>query len=406
MKIRTVTLGKSLLAPNYEEGISSASRFLQLASEAYRDEGVEVQTTRLAAQTFNELVNEDVDNVIGIAVTVEREALNNGIEYVSLGTILPRGNLQLISMVPDVLVATERASLSVIVADNEIGIHFPAIKLAARMIKEISRLTTNGFGNHRFAALVNCPSNIPFFPAGYHRGKESQFTLGLECADLFLEALSNDGTIQDKRDALVNSICFAAKTIEKVAYRLEEEMAIPYGGIDFSTATYPSPYISIAGAMEALGLDKFGSHGTLFAAACVTDAINRGQFRRAGFSGLFLPVMEDSVLAQRNDEEIYGIDSLLLYSAVCGSGLDTIPLPGDVDVNDLASIILDVATLGIMLDKPLTARLVPIPGKNAREFTDFDFPYYAKTRTMSTKQLNSKVLLNSDEILLLRNRRL
>jgi len=45
-----------------------------------------------------------------------------------------------------------------------------------------------------------------------------------------------------------------------------------------------------------------------------------------------LPVMEDKRLAQRWAENTYGIDSVLAYSAVCGTGLDTVPLPGDVSM--------------------------------------------------------------------------
>ena len=43
-----------------------------------------------------------------------------------------------------------------------------------------------------------------------------------------------------------------------------------------------------------------------------------------------MPVLEDKVLAQRWAESTYDVDSLLAYSAVCGTGLDTVPLPGDV----------------------------------------------------------------------------
>ena len=56
---------------------------------------------------------------------------------------------------------------------------------------------------------------------------------------------------------------------------------------------------------------------------------------------------------------------LLLYSAVCGTGLDTVPLPGDVTADQLYALLLDLAFLSQRLDKPLTARLMPVPGKKA-----------------------------------------
>jgi uncharacterized protein (UPF0210 family) len=67
---------------------------------------------------------------------------------------------------------------------------------------------------------------------------------------------------------------------------------------------------------------------------------------------------------------------------VCGSGLDTIPLPGDTSVEQLSAILLDVASLSSRLSKPLTARLMPIPGKQAGDPIHFDFAYFADSRVM------------------------
>jgi uncharacterized protein (UPF0210 family) len=74
---------------------------------------------------------------------------------------------------------------------------------------------------------------------------------------------------------------------------------------------------------------------------------------------------------------------LLSYSAVCGVGLDTIPLPGDISQAALAGILLDVAALAVRLNKPLTARLMPLPGKSAGDPVHFDFPYFADSRVMA-----------------------
>ena len=93
-----------------------------------------------------------------------------------------------------------------------------------------------------------------------------------------------------------------------------------------------------------------------------------------------LPVCEDVGLAQRASEGTYGIKELLLFSAVCGCGLDTVPIPGDVSVEKLESILLDVASLSIKLDKPLSARLLPVPGKSAGEMVDFGSQYLVPCR--------------------------
>jgi uncharacterized protein (UPF0210 family) len=98
-----------------------------------------------------------------------------------------------------------------------------------------------------------------------------------------------------------------------------------------------------------------------------------------------LPMLEDATLAARSREGQFTVDDLLLYSAVCGTGLDTVPVPGDVTEEELAGILLDVATLALRLDKPLTARLMPIPGAAAGDITQFDFAYFANGRVLGVK---------------------
>jgi hypothetical protein len=116
------------------------------------------------------------------------------------------------------------------------------------------------------------------------------------------------------------------------------------------------------------------------------------------------PVLEDSVLAARADDRSYSIDSLLLYSTVCGAGLDTVPLPGDVGVDELAGMLLDVATLAVVLNKPLSARLMPVPGLTADQRTAFDFDYFANARVLPVKSGGISHLLRRNQFVSLRGR--
>ena len=50
-------------------------------------------------------------------------------------------------------------------------------------------------------------------------------------------------------------------------------------------------------------------------------------------------------------------------------------MPGDVPAQKLAALLLDVAALAYRLNKPLTARLFPVPGKHAGEQTEFKNPH-------------------------------
>jgi hypothetical protein len=93
-----------------------------------------------------------------------------------------------------------------------------------------------------------------------------------------------------------------------------------------------------------------------------------------------LPVLEDSVLARRWEAGRINRDALLSYSAVCSAGLDAIPLPGDITEREIASIISDMASLAVKWKKPLSARLLPAPGRRVGEMTDFSSQYLVNIR--------------------------
>jgi uncharacterized protein (UPF0210 family) len=92
-----------------------------------------------------------------------------------------------------------------------------------------------------------------------------------------------------------------------------------------------------------------------------------------------LPVMEDSTLSSRYGEGTYSITSLLAYSAVGANGLETVPLPGDVTEEQIARILWDVATVAFKDRTPLSARLLPSPGRHAGEKSDFTQGYLINT---------------------------
>ena len=73
-------------------------------------------------------------------------------------------------------------------------------------------------------------------------------------------------------------------------------------------------------------------------------------------------------------------DALLAYSSVCSTGLDAVPLPGDIAPAELERIIADMASLAVKWHKPLSARLLPVAGKKTGEMTEFSSPYLVNIR--------------------------
>jgi uncharacterized protein (UPF0210 family) len=209
--------------------------------------------------------------------------------------------------------------------------------------------------------------------------------MGVEAAELAVRACAEAGSLDEARARLVRSIETEAHRITEAVKRPAGRRGLALAGLDFSFATFPDEARSIGAALERLTGARVGEHGTLAAVAFLTEAADRAQFRRAGFSGVFLPVLEDSVLAARAAEGVLTVGDLLLYSAVCGTGLDTIPLPGDVSADALAAILMDVAALALRLNKPLTARLMPLPDKRAGDRTGLDWEFFAPSRVLAAR---------------------
>ena len=130
---------------------------------------------------------------------------------------------------------------------------------------------------------------------------------------------------------------------------------------------------SIVDAFELL-VPAFGSSGTLAVAAAVTKGI-QSLDRSCGYSGLMLPVCEDAGLAKAFSEGRVGITELLCLSSVCGIGIDTLPVPGNLGCKSISHILADTLALAKRWNKQLSCRLLPCPGKEAGKKTDFRSPY-------------------------------
>ena len=385
MKIRSITVFCNPSWPLDDRLLEQAGKFIQGARPAFEAAGFEVQTTRLATPPFpGWLSGIAARELVQIAQSLEAAARGMKFDYLSLGPALPEVP-DSFAAIPDILASTQVTFLGGVIADRERGISLPAVRACAQVIRHTSVVTPDGFANLRFAALANVPAGAPFFPAAYHQGQGMGFALALEAADLAVEAIEAADSLEAARRRLIESVEAHAGRLGAVAGQLDGLCSVKFGGIDFSLAPYPEEARSLGAAIERLGVPSVGLHGSLAAAALITEALDRARFQRAGFSGLMLPVLEDAVLARRAAEGQLDVIDLLLYSAVCGTGLDTIPLPGDTPLEALAALLLDLATLSSRLDKPLTARLMPIPGKQAGDPTGFDFAYFANSRVLALK---------------------
>ena len=372
-KIRAITAFVRIERGSYQIQVSEAVKFLKIAQTTFESRDFTVQSLRIATQPFPEYTQgmshnealqffKDLDGIM----QNEHVILSIGPAYLSGKD----GDAQA-DLLADILQNTKSISGSVYVT-NDSGVNWSAVRAAARVMKKLSDGTLHSEGNFRFAALSNVPQATPFFPAAYLTGLGHQFAVGLESAGDAAAAVKDAPDLATAQRRLIDTFFQLASHVENVALRVDSERGWTYLGLDLSPA--PGKDASIGAAIESLSKQPFGANGTLTAVGVITSALKEIGLRRTGYSGLMLPILEDSVLAERWNAGLVSLDALVSYSAVCGTGLDTVPLPGDVTVEQLARIIGDVATLSVKWNKPLSARLLPVAGRLAGQQTDFSGP--------------------------------
>ena len=374
MKIRTITTGIPLPFSPYQ--LQRAAKFNAACQTYFEAKGYEVQTTRVSSQIWDEA--RDVNPILKL----ESEAQALGIDFLNLGTILPekRHTETHLAHVADVIVQSEILFATVTLTTQSRNVIPQITESTAAIIRQIAHQTDAGYGNLRFAALMNCPPNTPFFPAAYWHDTRTNFGIGWQAADLVQHAFTDAPNLEVGLQNLKTVMEVEGQKIVALAETLAQEWGIKFVGIDVSPA--PMGDESIAYAMEQQLPGYFGERGTLTVAAGLTQTLQSLDLPLCGYSGLMLPVLEDVGLGARSEAGYFNLDSLLLYSSVCGTGLDTIPIPGDASTAQIAAILTDVAALSIQLNKPLSVRLFPVPGCNADCTTEFDSPYLTNTTVM------------------------
>jgi len=378
-KVRAITAFVRLDRAHYQQQIQETLKFLRQAKTAFEKSGCEVETIRITTQPFPEYTHGMTDEqVLAFFRDYDALAVKEGFDA-ALGPAMvsEADDPHEAELLAKIIANSKTLEGSVFIA-GENGIHWKSIHAAAGVIKYLEANTLHSQGNFSFTAASLVPSGTPFYPASYFTGEGKQFAVGLQSANVVSEVFASTKSPNEAEERLTNTLGVYAAQIEKTAVEISIASGWKYGGLDLSPA--PLLDVSIGRAIENFLGAPAGSSGTITAAAIITRALKAIPVRQAGYSGLMLPVLEDTVLAQRWSEGRLSIDSLLSYSAVCGTGLDTIPLPGDVTPEQLERILGDVASLSVKWHKPLSARLQPVTGKKPGETTEFDDPFLVNAK--------------------------
>jgi uncharacterized protein (UPF0210 family) len=373
-KIRTITAFINLDPVQYQQQVAETIGMLRRAKTTFESRGYEVETIRIATQPFPEYTKgmttqQAVAFFQKYDALAEKEKFAAAIGPAMLNAGDPESQADLLA---GILAATKHICGSIVIAGDD-GVRWKAIGAAARAIKKLEEETGHSQGNFNLGAIAVVPPYSPFFTAAYHTGFGHQFAVGLESANIVEAAFQDAPDIETAKRRLTDMLRDQAEEVERHAERVDMETGWRYMGIDLSPA--PLKDVSIGRAIEELIGQPFGSAGTLTASGTITAAIKAVDVKQTGYNGLMLPILEDTRLAERWSEGRVSLEGLLSYSAVCATGLDTIPLPGDVTIEQLDMILADVATLAVKWHKPLSARLLPVKGKGPGDMTEFDDPF-------------------------------
>jgi len=241
----------------------------------------------------------------------------------------------------------------------------------AKMCKSIA--SKNPFECRRFALYAGVSETTPFYPASKVFGNSMKIAIGIQCANLAVEEAQNankDRAVfeQKLRERM-------EKEFAEVEKLISAKVKNEFIGFDTSLAPFPKDEISIANAIELVLGKPFGSSGTLSVCRLLTRVMKENNIQKTGLCGLMLPVVEDSRLAKRGIEKRYTANDLLLFSAVCATGLDTVPISGETTIEDLADCYFDLTTLALKLNKPLSARFFVEPNKKPGETVKYDWAF-------------------------------
>jgi uncharacterized protein (UPF0210 family) len=389
--IRTITLGIGDPHPLTEGTIARASDFLRAARARAEAAGYTIQTTRVATRPLlADLAASPDDAILAYAQRLQVACDHHDIGYCSLGPApadVPGFAVARIALLPQLLAGRESLNASVSLAAPQQPPRYEAALATAHAMRE---LTARGGpeANFRFAALACAAPGGPFFPQAYAAPGAWQVSVGLQSAGLARQAVeevaARAGSTPPALDAISAAVSAAlgeaAAPVVALVEAATTEAGYEFGGIDLSPA--PMGEESIADALEAARLGRFGAAGTLAVAAAFTAGIQGTSLRSCGYCGLMLPVLEDRTIGQRCAEGHVSARELLVYSAVCGTGLDTIPIPGETPPERVAALLMDMAALAHRLRKPLSARLFLVPGGQAGEMTTFSSPFLTNTRIL------------------------
>ena len=378
-KVRAITGFIRLDRARYAQQIADTLMVLRAAKAEFVRQGYEVETLRVVTQPVGQLIGgqSDADALSFLKSLDDLSAKEGFIPNVGPAMLSDGDDPHAVRVLEQALSKLPNIEANTIIAGDD-GIHWKVIHETAKLVRYVTEHSVHSQGDFNFTATAMLKPYAPFYPGAYFTDEDKRFSIGFQGASIVQEVFARThGNFDASVSELTKQLTVHAKVAESIGNRIAASSGWTFMGVDPTPA--PLGDVSIGAAIEAYTGARFGSSGTMTASLVITTAVKAVPVKQIGYSGLMVPVMEDKRLAQRWAEGAYNTDALLAYSAVCGTGLDTVPYPGDLSEEQMVRIFGDVASLAWKWKKPLSARLQPVQGKKAGDRTEFEDEYLFNT---------------------------
>ena len=398
LDIRTITMGINLrdcCHPDagtacqkvYDKITFLAENMVETGEKISREYGIPIVNKRISVTPLA-LVAESCGpgSYLEFARILDRAAETVGVNFIGGFSSLvhkgfTRGDAELIAAIPESLAETERVCASVNLATTKAGINMDAVYQMGKIIKETARLTASkdGAGCARLVVFANTPEDNPFMAGAFHGVGEPEcvINVGVSGPGVVKRAVERAGKSDFGQLAeIIKKTAFKVTRMgELVGRRAADLLDVPFGIVDISLAPTPARGDSVAEIIEAMGIERCGTHGTTAALALLNDAVKKGGAMASsyvgGLSGAFIPVSEDAGMMRAVQEKALSLDKLEAMTCVCSVGLDMIAVPGDISPETISAIIADEAAIGVINQKTTAVRIIPAPGKKEGDFVEF-----------------------------------
>ena len=264
-----------------------------------------------------------------------------------------------------------------------------AVKRLGEVIRAVADADAknNGFAAAKLVVFSNIPEDNPFMAGAYMGAGEPEaaINIGVSGPGVVMSALQRritsakeSGkklTLSDLSEEIKIASFRVTRIGELIGREVAERLNTQFGVVDLSLAPTPAVGDSIGEILKTLGLAHVGAPGSTAAIAMLNDAVKKGGLFASGsvggLSGAFIPVSEDSCLADAAAQGHLTLEKLEAMTAVCSVGLDMILIPGDTPPTTIAGVMADELAIGVINNKTTATRLVPCPGTKAGEFVTY-----------------------------------